>query len=62
MEAVVSEDALQHEAGAGGLVTGAHWSLVGEAPGESTDLHEIGREREYLRLIAGPPENGAVVD
>jgi hypothetical protein len=58
VEAVVGEDTLEDEASPGGLVAGADGALISETAEESTDLHEIGRERDHLRLVARPPENG----
>jgi hypothetical protein len=52
VEPVVGEDPMEDEAGTGGFVTRPDGGFFGEATEEPSDLHEIPREREDLRLIA----------
>jgi hypothetical protein len=59
MKSILAEHALEDEAGTRGLVTGPHRTLVGQPTKQPADLHEIGRKRNDLRLVTGPPENGS---
>lgn len=42
VEAVIGEDALEDEAGAGGFVAGPDRAMIGQAAEEPTDFHQVG--------------------
>jgi hypothetical protein len=58
VEPVGGEYPMEDEACTGGFVTGSDGGLLREATEEPSDLHEISREGEDLRLVVIALENG----
>jgi hypothetical protein len=58
MEAVISENTLEDEAGTGGFVASPHGGFLGEMTEQASYLHQIARELDDFGLFTIAFENG----
>jgi hypothetical protein len=54
VEAVIGQDALEDEAGAGGFIAGTDRAVIGQAAEEPTHLHQVGGKCDNFGLLTGP--------